>query len=203
MVTFTGEKSMFTGIVEAFGKVLSVHQGRDRSAVLEIEMPKSFRDLKKGSSVCVEGACLTLVRRLGRSFYFYLLLETCRRTKLGSLRKGDRVNLERALKRSGRIEGHFVQGHVDGVGTIRKVISKGREKTFQIHFPENLALDLVQKGSVAVDGVSLTIGRIEKDAFRTHCIPHTLKHTTLGFRKVGERVNLEADILIKSLRNLL
>lgn len=148
----------------------------------------------------MNGVCLSAVSRRGRRVAFDVVSETLRRTTLGALQPGDRVNVERPLRYGSRIEGHCVLGHVDGVGKIDRVRPAGRQKDFRIRFPRRLGRYFFEKGSVAVDGVSLTIGRIEKGAFWIHAIPITLKKTVLGSKKPGDRVHLEADWLVKSLR---
>ncbi len=189
---------MFTGIVEASGVVKGWKKEPGRAPLLEIRTAVFSRGAKIGGSISVNGACLTVTKKKGASLFFNVIGETKSRTTLGKLRAGDRVCLERPLKWAGRIEGHFVQGHVDGVGRVRRVLKKGHEKSFLISFPIGLKRSLVEKGSVAVDGVSLTIGKTVKGAFWVHCIPHTLKATNFDAYRAGTKVNLEGDILIKS-----
>ena len=188
---------MFTGIVEKMGMVetlraASLHQDRRR---LSLRPPVGWGRLPLGSSIAVDGACLTVSGRAGGILFFDLVKETLKRTHFSSLRPGDFVNLERALRASQRIEGHFVQGHVDGLGQVLKVLCKGREKSFQISFPGALKRYFIEKGSVAVNGVSLTIGKVRPGAFWVHVIPHTLKKTNLHTWEKGSLVNLETDRL--------
>ncbi len=187
---------MFTGIVEAQGIVRS-SGAKNRSLEIEIEPPKISRALKIGGSLMVDGVCLTVVRKKGKRFFFNLVGETIKRSTLGSLKFGDRVHLERALKVGGRIEGHLVLGHVDGVGTVQKILKKKDEKSFLISFPKKIKPYFIEKGSVAVDGVSLTIGRVTPGGFWVHLIPHTLTKTHLGNLRFNSKVNLEADIMAK------
>ncbi len=187
---------MFTGIIEMTGKVRGLRK-TGRRVVLEIDSAKAARSLKKGGSISVNGACLTLVSKKGPRISFDLIAETRKRTTLGALEPGDTVHLELPLRWKGALDGHFVQGHVDGVGTVRRVTAKGPEKSFFIAYPASVRRHLAEKGSVAVDGVSLTLGKITKDGFWVHCIPHTLKATRLKAFERGARVNLEADILSK------
>ena len=169
--------------------------GADR---LEIEVPRISKHLKTGGSLSVNGVCLTVIRKKGRRVFFNVVGETQRRSTLGRLKPGDPVNLERPLKAGGRLEGHLVLGHVDATGKVLEVLSKGREKSFCISFPKNLRRYFVEKGSVAVDGVSLTLGRIRPGSFWVHMIPHTLSCTSSRWYQKNTRVNLEADILLKS-----
>jgi riboflavin synthase len=189
---------MFTGIVETTGKVESCRfsSGR-RSLLLQLRVPRLLRRLKIGGSLAVNGVCLTVIKKKGACVSFNVIRESVRRSMLGQLKKGDRVNLERPMKASDRLEGHIVLGHVDTVGVIRRVVKKGAEKDFQISFPAALKSHVLEKGSIAVDGVSLTLGKIQRQRFWIHCIPHTLRATNFGHYKEGTRVNLEADVLIK------
>ena len=189
---------MFTGIVESLGRVKALRPaGRRRAGRLDIEAPKAAGSLRKGSSLSVNGACLTVIGKSGKKLSFDLVQETERRTALGRLRPGDRVNLERPLRYNRRIEGHFVLGHVDGVGRVVKVAQKGNEKSFLVQFPRRLRRYFVEKGSVAVDGVSLTLGKVSGNRFWVHGIPHTLKSTNFGGYRTNTLVNIEADILAK------
>ena len=188
---------MFTGIIEGKGSLVSLKRTR-KGVRMALRVPPAFARLRTGASVAVNGACLTVSARAARRLNFDLLRETVRRTAFGALRPGARLNLERALKWNGRLEGHVVQGHVDGTGRVRRVLSKSREKSLEIAFPRPLRRFFVEKGSVAVNGVSLTVGKVRPAAFWVHVIPMTLKKTTLGELKKGDRVHLEADILLKS-----
>ncbi len=188
---------MFTGIIETQGVVRSHKSGGRRAALIEIEAPKIAARMKIGASLSVSGACLTVVRKKDGRLFFNIVPETLKRTTLGTYRVGDRVNLERALKADGRIEGHFVLGHVDGVARVRRVLKKGRQSSFLVSFPPKLRPYLVEKGSVALDGVSLTLGKVSRGGFWVHAIPHTLRLTTLANYRPGTRLNLEADVLAK------
>ena len=188
---------MFTGIVEATGTVRRFERRYKNADTLVLRVPAAMARLKIGASLSVSGVCLTLVLRKGRGLSFNVVRETGNRTTLGNLKSGDRVNLERPLKWNGRVEGHFVLGHVDGVGVVKKLKENAREKSFFIQCPPDVRRFILEKGSVAVDGVSLTVGKADSRGFWTHGIPHTLKYTTLGGLKLNDRVNLEADILIK------
>ena len=190
---------MFTGIVETTGNMLSLQRRRKRS-VLRIGIPLRMRKgLGKGESLAVNGVCLT-VRTLGKSWVECDLLgETLRRTNLGEIATGSRVNLERCLKALGRVGGHFVTGHVDTTGKVLQAMQRGADRILTVGYPERFSKYLVQKGSIAIDGVSLTIVQARKGYFTVHLIPHTLKTTTLGAYRVGAKLNLEFDIMAKYL----
>jgi riboflavin synthase len=186
---------MFTGLVEVLGSVLEVvptGAGRD----LVIAAPFAS-ELALGDSVAVNGACLTVVGRDAMTCRFQAGPETLRRTNLGELRPGDRVNLERSLRVGDRLGGHFVQGHVDAVGRIDRRVSDGEWETVWFACPRELTMQMVSKGSIAVDGVSLTLVDVEPERFSVALIPHTMANTTLGFKRAGDAVNLETDLLAK------
>jgi riboflavin synthase len=187
---------MFTGLVEALGVVreLSFDGAGCRLSVAE---PSLAADLVLGESVAVNGACLTVVAHDAATFAFQVGPETLHRTNLGALRLGDRVNLERSLRMGDRLGGHLVQGHIDSVGTVAERIPQGEWVTVWFSCPSELAAQMVPKGSVAVDGVSLTLVDVGRDRFSVALIPHTLLHTTLGFKEAGALVNLETDLLAK------
>ncbi len=192
---------MFTGIIEEVGEIA---QAQRRGMAVFLGIRASFvRELKKGESVCINGACLTVVDIRPPLFWVEAVEETLARTNLGFLKPGDRVNLERALPAGGRFGGHFVQGHVDGTGVIAQIVPRLRSKVMKIHTPKELMPYIVPKGSIAVDGVSLTVVEVGQDWFTASLIPFTLEHTTLGLRKVGDVVNLEVDILAKYVRHML
>lgn len=193
---------MFTGIVEEVGTVLAVELN-GHSAILGVEAPITSQGMQVGDSLAVNGCCLTVVRRVGTKVWFDAVPETLRRTNLGGLQKGDRVNLERPLAANGRLGGHFVQGHVDGVGVIDVIREDENARGLEIVFPAELGRYLVEKGSIAVDGVSLTIASITATTFSVWLIPHTCEVTTLGQRRVGDKVNLECDLLGKYVERLL
>src|SRR5262245_36973736 len=187
---------MFTGLVEALGTVeelLETGAGRR----LRVREPALARAAKLGESVAVNGACLTVVAFDEISFSFEIGPETLRLTNLGELRPGVRVNLERSLALGDRLGGHLVQGHIDGQGRVAERRPQGEWETFWFSCPEALAAQMVPKGSVAVDGVSLTLVDVGRDRFSVMLIPHTLAHTTLGFKGPGAAVNLETDLLAK------
>lgn len=186
---------MFTGIIETTARVQEC-----TSSGLIVERPKDFTDLRVGSSIAVSGACLTVVKLTQKSMVFDVVEETLKRTTLGNLKKGDWINLERALKVGSRFEGHIVQGHIDGVGKVVKVMNVMQGVEVTITYPPSLRGLIVEKGSIAVDGVSLTVIHVTKDEFSVALIPHTLQETTLGDLAKNDPVNLEADILVKCMR---
>jgi riboflavin synthase len=187
---------MFTGIVEEMGTVRTAEDAREETRHLRIEAALA-PGCAIGGSVAVNGACLTVVSHEGRTLGFDLGPETLRRTTLGDLRPGDRVNLERPLRLGGELGGHLVLGHVDGVGTITDV-ERDTTARVRIALPSaDLEPLVIPKGSVAVDGVSLTVAEVGEMAFEVMLIPHTLAVTTLGQAAVGRRVNLEMDVLGK------
>ena len=192
---------MFTGIIEEVGEIA---QTQRRGMAVFFGIRASFaKELREGDSVCVNGACLTVVAVQPPLFWVEAVEETLARTNLGFLKPGDKVNLERALSVTGRFGGHFVQGHVDGTGVIAQIIPRLRSKVMRVHTPKELMQYIVPKGSIAVDGVSLTVVDVGADWFTVSLIPFTLEHTTLGLRKVGDVVNLEVDILAKYVRHML
>jgi riboflavin synthase len=189
---------MFTGLVEALGTVreLSFAGAGSRLVVAEARIAP---ELSLGESVAVNGACLTVVAHDAETFAFEAGPETLKRTNLGALAAGDRVNLERSLRLSDRLGGHLVQGHVDGVGQVAERIEQGEWLTVWFTCPADLAMQMVSKGSVAVDGISLTVVDVEPERFSVALIPHTLNHTTLGFKGPGAPVNLETELQAKYL----
>lgn len=193
---------MFTGIVEERGRIAAFDRTDDGTTV-RIEARSVVRGVAVGDSVAVDGACLTVTAVDDGSFTVHAVPETLRRTTLGDRRPGDGVNLERAMPADGRFDGHVVQGHVDGAGTVRSVEAEGEGVRMTIGVPAHLARYLVEKGSVTVDGVSLTVAAMVDDGFQVALIPHTLAVTTLGERTTGDRVNLETDVLAKYVERLL
>ncbi len=193
---------MFTGIVEELGHVVSLAHGPD-SAVVRIRGPLVTADAAPGASIAVNGICLTVVEHDADSFSVDVMAETLRRTCLGELTPGSPVNLERAVAVGDRLGGHIVQGHVDGTGTILARQPGDRWEVVTISLPGELARYVVEKGSITVDGVSLTIAGLDDASFQVSLIPTTLALTTLGTKQVGEPVNLEVDVLAKYVERLL
>ena len=194
---------MFTGIVEELGTVEAV-EARTAGARLKVRCTTVMQDIFEGASIAVNGVCLTAVGLRPDSFSADVAPETLRRSNLGTLRAGSRVNLERPLSPSGRLSGHIVQGHVDGTGEFLSLESLGEENWWlRIRVPEELDRFLVFKGSIAIDGISLTIAALEGDVLSVTIIPHTYRNTTLGGYRAGSRVNLECDVLAKHVEKML
>ncbi|MDP6903492.1 MAG: riboflavin synthase [Verrucomicrobiota bacterium] len=191
---------MFTGIIEETGAVESIHPG-DKSVRLTVSLRKTGLGLSVGDSLSLNGCCLTVVEigSKGRSkmVQFDLLKETWNLTNLKDCRAGSAVNLERSLEAGGRLGGHFVTGHIDGTGKIMTWEQKGEDYQLQVSAPDPVMRYVVHKGSIAVDGISLTVAAVEKSCFTIWIIPHTFNQTTLKERAVGDAVNLEADMLGK------
>jgi riboflavin synthase len=192
---------MFTGIIEQTGRVEEL-QPRQGGARLRLSPDKS-QDWKAGESISVNGACLTLAGLEGAGLSFDLGEETLRRTTLGALKSGDLVNLERALKLGERLGGHFVAGHVDGLGSIRAIRRSGGAAEVDIDAPQDLLSLVASKGSVAVQGISLTPFAVSKGGFTVSLIPATLAATTRGFMQLGDAVNLEADLIARYVARLM
>jgi riboflavin synthase len=187
---------MFTGIVEELGEVVGLEHGTD-SARVTVRGPLVTSDAGHGDSIAVNGVCLTVVAVADGAFTADVMAETLDRSALAALAPGDRVNLERALRADARLGGHVVQGHVDGVGEVVARVPGERWEVVRVSLPEPLRPYVVEKGSVAVDGTSLTVSAVLDDAFEVSLIPTTLEATTLGRRTVGDHVNLEVDVLAK------
>ncbi len=192
---------MFSGIVEEKGVVRRIVRKKNL-LTLTIAAQKTLKRTKTGDSIAVEGVCLTVTKKSRDSFCFDLMKETIARTTLGFCAEGYRVNLERALKAGAPLGGHFVQGHVDGIGMIRKKITRRHYCEYRIEPPRDLLVQLVTKGSVSVDGISLTVGDIGRKEFSVYIIPHTLSVTTLGYKEKGDRVNIETDLIAKHILRL-
>lgn len=191
---------MFTGIIEGIGRVAIIRRVKGQLH-LTIKPDFPIRRYQIGESVAVDGVCLTVVAFNRQSFTASLGVETQKLTTLGRRKKGDRLNLERPVRFSDRLGGHLVQGHVDAVGKITK-IRKGVEGTeLSIFFPQRLKKYVVPKGSIAVDGVSLTVNRLQGSSFSVFLLPHTLEMTTLGMKKARNSINLEIDIIGKYVEN--
>jgi riboflavin synthase len=193
---------MFTGLVEELGEVVAVEDLGD-SVRLSVRGPRVLADAGPGDSIAVNGTCLTVVDTDGQTFTADVMAETLRRTSLRASAPGRKVNLERPLRLADRLGGHLVQGHVDGVGEVLARQRAEHWEVVRVALPADLARYLVPKGSVAVDGVSLTVSGLGDDWFEVSLIPTTLAHTTLGLVAVGDPVNLEVDVLAKYTERLL
>lgn len=192
---------MFTGIIEGRGTVTGL--ARSGGILLTVKASFPLDGTRIGDSIAVNGACLTAVSIEGDTFSADLSPETASRTAMGKLAPGSRVNLERALLLSSRLDGHLVTGHVDGVGSVSRITRKENAILFSFNAPDAVLRYMVEKGSVAVDGVSLTVNKVSETGFSVSVIPHTAQITTLGDKRPGDPVNLEADIIGKYVERLL
>jgi riboflavin synthase len=192
---------VFTGIIEELGEVVAV-QSQDDSAVLVVRASLVANDVPHGASVAVNGVCLTVVGTAGARLSFDVMAETLKRSVIGSLRPGERVNLERAVRADGRLDGHIVQGHVDGTGVLISRTPGEAWDLVRFGMPVELARYVAEKGSIAVDGISLTVTAVSNDWFEVGLIPETLRATTLGAKQPGDPVNLEVDVLAKYVARL-
>ncbi|MCE5211136.1 MAG: riboflavin synthase [Deltaproteobacteria bacterium] len=193
---------MFTGIVEGLGKVKRLtRKGAD--AVLEIEAGTSLEEVSPGDSIAVNGACLTVTSRNQNVFQADVSAETLSRTTLGFLQAGHKVNLEKSLRIGGFVGGHFVLGHVDATGRILSQTQKSGSLILAVEMNDNISRYIVEKGSVAIDGISLTVNKLEKSRFYVNIIPHTAANTTLVMKKEADLVNIETDILGKYVEKLM
>jgi len=193
---------VFTGIIQTTGRI-DRRTASGTGARLSISTPRPLSGLAIGESIGVNGACLTVVSRQGKHFTVDVSPETLKRTTLARLASGTRVNLERALRMGDRLGGHIVQGHVDGVGRLDAITPDGEWVVYRFSTPRTLSPYLIEKGSIAVDGVSLTIAGCRGPSFSVALIPHTLAETTLGELRPGGHVNLEADVLLKQIEAML
>ena len=189
---------MFTGIISHIGKVKSFQNNQ-----LLVKADRSLiKQVKNGDSVAVNGVCLTVIDKRADLFQVEVMPETLKRTALGGLKSGDIVNLELAMKAADRFAGHIVQGHIDGVATVKSIKQKGNSRLFTFEVPKQLGRYIVEKGSIAVNGISLTVIDASNKTFTVGIIPYTWRHTMLSSAKVGDRVNIEVDILAKYLEKL-
>ncbi|MDY4921022.1 MAG: riboflavin synthase [Phascolarctobacterium sp.] len=193
---------MFTGLVAELGTVQRLAR-QGNSYHLTVSARKVMENLKIGDSVAVNGACLTVVRMDNDGFTADVMPETVRLTNIGSLHSGDKVNLERTLRLMDGLDGHIVSGHVEGLGTISAQRPEGIATIVTIATPPELLKYIIKKGSIAIDGISLTVIEVTETSFSVSLIPHTAKETTLGFKKVGDSVNLETDIIGKYVERML
>lgn len=192
---------MFTGIVEGKGEIKEIMKGR-KSFVLSVLAPFDLSEDKIGDSIAVNGICLTATNIKGNLFCADVSQETLSRTSLSGLGTGSAVNLERALKAGGRFGGHIVTGHIDGTGRLIKKETRGESVYLEISAKEDILRLIVEKGSVAIDGISLTVNSVQKNSFSLNIIPHTLEITTLGNIRTGDEVNIETDIIGKYVEKL-
>ncbi|MBA4463718.1 MAG: riboflavin synthase [Nitrosopumilaceae archaeon] len=190
---------MFTGIVEGIGKVKKITKAtKNRSAIqMIVDLGKHGKGLKIGQSVALNGVCLTVTKLSKTGSTFEMIDETTKKTDLGNLKVGGIVNIERSLKAGDRLEGHFVLGHVDGVGIIKKIEKKPKEVQVWFEVPKSLSKYVVKKGSIAMDGISLTVVDVKKNLASVCLIPHTIEVTNFKTKDIGDKVNIETDILGK------
>lgn len=193
---------MFTGIIQGVAKVIAV-KSVSKGARLTVAFQKALPRVVLGESIAFNGCCLTVVAKTKNQLSFDLSDETLRKTSLGSLTKGSFVNFERALKVGDALGGHFVLGHVDGLGKLVRIKNTGGSVEFDFVLPKQLFKFIIDKGSLAIDGISLTVSRLPKNTVRIYVIPHTLEVTNLATKKVGDSVNIEVDMLGKYVLNLL
>ena len=192
---------MFTGIIEEIGTIEVMKKGAS-SAVLRIQASKIMDDIHLGDSIAVNGVCLTVTRISSTGFESDVMHETMNRSSLGNLRIGSSVNLERAMPANGRFGGHIVSGHIDGTGTILNIQRDDNAVWYKIKTPLSVLRYIIEKGSIAIDGISLTVAKVSKDSFHVSIIPHTAQFTTLDKRRVGDLVNLENDCVGKYVEHL-
>ena len=193
---------MFTGLIEEIGTVVAA-SARDHGMELQVAAPRTAKKVRAGQSIAVNGCCLTLTSRRGDRLSFDLLAETIARTNLRNLQPNSRVNLERALRADGRVGGHFVQGHVDCVSRIMSFDKKGPDFRLEVELPKEFARYVASKGSIAVNGVSLTIADVLSKSFVLWIIPYTKRHTSLDRANPGDLINLEFDILAKYVERII
>lgn len=192
---------MFTGLIECTGRVVALRRGGER-AVLEVAAPLPAGEIRIGDSIAVNGACLTVVGMQGDRFSFDVSPETVTRTTFAAAQAGSPVNLERALRLGGRLDGHLVTGHIDCVGRLETRVNQGNAVVLGFSLPREQARMLVEKGSVAIDGISLTVNSVSDSGFTVSIIPHTLEKTTLADVKPGREVNIETDVIGKYVARL-
>lgn len=190
---------MFTGIIEGTGKIVGVKETADFRR-MTVKFPRNITGIRTGDSIAVDGVCLTAVEIKGENADFEIVRNTLEKTTLGGLKNGSIVNLERAMRLGDRLSGHFVTGHIDGVGRIVRRMDGKDVCSLNVEVPEELADYIVPRGSVALDGISLTVAGVEGTVFILHIIPETLKVTTLKYKKENNRVNIETDLLGKYAR---
>ncbi len=193
---------MFTGIIEEIGKIQVIQKGAS-SVVLSVQASEIMQDIHLGDSIAVNGVCLTAASILPNGFTADVMHETLNRSSLGNLRIGSPVNLERAMPANGRFGGHIVSGHIDGTGTVSDIRRDGNAVWYTIKTPLPILRYIIEKGSIAIDGISLTVARLHKDSFSASIIPHTASLTTLSGCRVGDLVNLENDCIGKYVERMM
>jgi riboflavin synthase len=202
MEKYRGAVAMFTGLIETTGMISELRR-LDQSLKIGIKARSENFDVSVGASVSINGVCLTVESIVGKTMFFTAVHETLQRTTIVKARPGDAVNLERALLASGRLDGHFVLGHVDTIGTIIADRRVGESIVRSISAPSGFGKFIAQKGSVAIDGISLTIAECQEATFTLSLIPRTLETTTMGLKKAGDEVNIECDVLVRYIERLI
>lgn len=193
---------MFTGIIEAVGEIKGI-RGNDKGISLQILIPESFDDIKIGDSISVSGVCLTAKTIEGGTFTADVSAETISKTSFGRIKTGERVNLERAMRLSDRLGGHIVSGHIDGTARLKEVRKEGESVRLSFFLEKELLRYVINKGSIAIDGISLTVNEVGDGGFTVNIIPHTAENTTILDKKAGDEVNIEVDIIGKYVERLL
>jgi riboflavin synthase len=193
---------LFTGIIESFGTIKRI-ESQGEGKILHIGCDLDVSQSKIGDSIAVNGACLTVVSIEKNAFKVDMAPETVERTTFKHLTSGSKVNIERALRLSDRIDGHLVSGHIDGTGIISSIISKSNAVIIKIDVPQKIAADMIEKGSIAIEGISLTVNKCSDKDFEVSIIPHTADITTIGLKRVGDEVNLETDMIGKYVKRIL
>lgn len=193
---------MFTGLIEEIGEIKSIEKGA-KSARITIKSEKVLQEIKLGDSICTNGVCLTVTEFTSNTFSVDVMAETVRSSNLGELKSGSKVNLERALRLSDRLGGHIVSGHIDGIGTIVDLQSEENATWVSVKTTKDILKYIVHKGSITIDGISLTVAYVDDNIFKVSIIPHTKGETTLVIKKIGDEVNLESDMMAKYVEKLL
>ncbi|MCB2290074.1 riboflavin synthase [Clostridium sp. CS001] len=193
---------MFTGLIEEIGEIKSIEKAA-KSARITIKSQRVLKDIKLGDSICTNGVCLTVTEFTSNTFSVDVMAETVRSSNLGKLKPGSKVNLERALRLSDRLGGHIVSGHIDGIGTIVDLEREENATWVSVETTKNILRYIVHKGSITIDGISLTVAYVDDNIFKVSIIPHTKDETTLVIKKIGDKVNLESDMMAKYVEKLL
>jgi riboflavin synthase len=193
---------MFTGLIEEIGEIKSIEKAA-KSAMITIKSEKVLQGIKLGDSICTNGVCLTVTEFTSNTFSVDVMAETVRSSNLGKLKQGSKVNLERALRLEGRLGGHIVSGHIDGIGTIIDLQSEENATWVSVKTTTDILKYIVHKGSITIDGISLTVAYVDESIFKVSIIPHTKGETTLVIKKIGDEVNLESDMMAKYVEKLL
>lgn len=193
---------MFTGLIQEVGTILSVTQNTEGKEFI-IKAPNLIKEIQIDDSVATNGCCLTATQIKGDTFKVQAIHMTLQKTSVGKLKSGDKVNLELSLRPQDRLGGHFVQGHVNAMGTIKQIKTMGENWEIEVTFPQELRKYMISEGSITLDGISLTIAKLTDNSLTVAIIPHTLEKTTLGTKKVGDHLNLEVDMIAKYIENFL